>query len=266
MYGPSLIRRVGSGEDCVDEDSYRLYACPFDGTELKLPVRFRCEDYKACPNCSMRWAYLEGRRASWRMSHVGALLKRRRRWRRDWAPRHMTLSLRQWQLRRPMTLSGVFRAAWAVMKKIGVYAGLMMYHPERHGARRCSEEVTWNLGPHVHFVGWGPLKREPLAAARKAGWFVMDIRDVEHGEDMYKLVGYLGSHAGYEPRKHSVRWFGWASYNKCRGVPALPRATAEDLRPACPVCDRLMLLVIEVDWTGRQGMDVPLTLGGRTQW
>ena len=191
------------------------------------------------------------------MFYVGRLLKRRRRWKRQWLPRHVTVSLDQWQMRQPRTLTEAFRASWKLLKGLGVYAGLQMYHPSRHGDERGPHgEMHWVPGPHVHAVCWGPMKAKPLEAARAAGWVVKTIRAVKHGEDMRQLIGYLGTHAGYEATKHSVRWFGWASYAKCRGVPPLPAATLEELAPCCPVCGDLMLLVMEVDWTGRVGEGV----------
>ncbi len=255
--GPSLVRRVGHGKPCDKDDSFRLYVCARDSTTLEIPVRYRCDEYKACPKCSLRWAYLEGRKAAWRMFHVGRLLRRRRRWTKVWLPRHVTLSLDQWQFRQPRNLQEAFTAAWRLLKGLGVYAGLQMYHPARNGEERGPQgQVYWIPGPHVHVICWGPMEAEPLEAARAAGWVVKTIREVKHGEDMRQLIGYLGTHAGYEPRKHSVRWYGWASYARCRGVPRLPAATREELAPCCPVCGDVMLLVMEVDWTGRLGEGV----------
>ena len=103
----------------------------------------------------------------------------------------MTLSLNTWQLRQPLTIGEAMSAAWKTLKEMGVYAAVSVYHPHRHRRERTrSMELTWAVGPHVHVVCWGPLKAKPLDDARKAGWFVKSIREVKHGEDLRRLVGY----------------------------------------------------------------------------
>lgn len=105
-----------------------------------------------------------------------------------------------------------------------------MVHPWRKlkdGAGRTVQPVVWLPGPHVHALVWGRVDERK----RPAGAYVRALRSMQ--ETVVGTLAYLLDHAGVVIRKHALRWWGVASYNKCPGV---PKYSKDKVTPLCPLC------------------------------
>ncbi len=241
------VQRVGSGMDCEEEGGFTSWVCPRDDTVVHVPLT--CSEARLCPSCSKRWAFREAKKAAYRLGHV-----RKRKVYGAVEPRHVVVSFAEGQ-GEELSLDDydeLFVRAWAVLKKMGSRGGVGLVHPWRHQPDSIGGEtvrsVMWVPGPHCHFLVWGwlDLSKQP------GGAFVRVI----HAEQktIVGTLGYLLDHAGVVVRKHALRYYGVACYNKCPGVPPAPR---EIVVPLCPMCHGKMRKLDVLDATAWPAQGVP---------
>lgn len=223
----ATVERVGSGSPCLEEDGFIVWYCPGDDTQVRTPVT--CGEARLCPTCSKRWSYRAARKAAWRLEHVG---KRKVRLSPEGvrlSPRHVVVSyISAIDPLTPEGMSAHMRHAWATLKRMGATGGVGVYHPWRHSPGEGAPAATvWRLGVHSHWLVWGFLDTEK----RPEYMFVRVLRG--HQDTIVGTLAYLFDHAGVAKGSPVCRYYGIASYAKCKGVPAAP---VPDPVPLCPEC------------------------------
>ena len=122
------------------------------------------------------------------------------------APIHVIISV-------PVSLYGVDakdlrRMAYKHLKRVGCYAGLLVFHPSR---RKISKN---GYSPHFHSLGYGWIHGGKVADLYKSeGWI---IKNLGIRKDIGRVVNYLASHAGVKQGFNSISWYGELGYNKLK--------------------------------------------------
>ncbi len=246
-----VMYRAGSRSQCQDgPERYVTFICPADGT--RVHKRFRCEAARGCPRCVYQWANGEGKKAAWRLKKLR--LKRGFRL----PPRHVIVSF-HWGFGGddPLGVDSydrMFRKAAEVLRSLGALGGCLVAHGWRHQPKGAHQLLSyWSWGPHVHAMYWGKLE------GRVPPGIIVKVKRREQ-TTISGTLGYLLNHCAVIDKKHSLRWYGVATY---RGTPGLETAPREPLRPFCPMCGREMEREL-LDTTGGYGRPeaVPWDPGG----
>lgn len=217
-YPYSGCGKYRSSEGCLDLEAHSQMH--FDGEDHVGQVyikRIHQSCYRAsCPTCFEDWISREADRAAYRLLAAakgrGKII-------------HVTVSVPQSDYLLGIT-EGKFtelrKKAYRIIKKCGVWGGLLIYHPFRQ------DDLTlgWYYSPHFHILGYGWI-HGVKAEYESSGWIV---KNIGVREDPFTVVRYQLSHCGNHPSYHSVTWFGGLAYNKLR-IPPMP-----EVKHVCPLC------------------------------
>ena len=234
---------VGSGEAHLGCGSFFTVGClnveehlgmNLDGQNMEgkaylLRVRNSC-DRPICPVCWESWATREVAKARKRLDAY--VLKGR-----SLKVIHVTVSVPYADY--GLSLIELRRKAYKALKNVHVLGGMLIYH-----SKRKSDAGIWFFSPHFHVLGYGWL-----TDVRKnylySGYVVKNIgiRKTVEGTIWYQL-----SHAGIDPKHHSVTWFGVLSYGKLKVL----KDEKEDR--VCPLCGGALTKLF---WIGEGDFPLP---------
>jgi len=160
----------------------------------------------SCPTCYKSWVGREAGRIEFRLSYYAG------KWRKSI---HVSAnpSPELWGLPFEKLRSLAYRA----LKKVGIVGGSMIYHTFRQ-----DESKKWFFSPHFHVIGYGYHTGKYYE-----GWVIRN-----HGvrKSVFSTATYQLSHAGVNPKYHTVTWFGELSYQKLEAPPLVEE------KPRCPLC------------------------------
>lgn len=199
-----------------------------------------------CPVCYEKWAGKEAHRIEYRLGQ----------WRSSGRVIHVVVSVpfENWY----KDLGELRSQAYKYAKKVGVFGGSCIIHPERERCVYCGEykdiqtkrcvkcgckDFSWVFSPHFHLLGYGWIHGHKVSELyKKTGWVIknLGVRDSVSATALYQL-----SHCGTHPTKHSITWFGALSYNKLKLIPEVRE------KKTCPLCKAEL---VKLFWVGEGNM------------
>ena len=231
----SFGRKDGPYKGCLRVD---LHGNPrLDGKSYKGKIYVKAYARncyrRECPIDYEAWAAREGFRATRRLKHwTGGRRK----------AIHVVVSPSREDI---LKLSyGALRAkAYKILRSVGVFGGLCVVHPFRHG----KGTKAWEISPHFHIVGYGWVSHVG-DMHQETGWVVKNLRV---RKSVPSTIAYQLSHAGVKEQLHTITWFGNLSYNKLKIIKE--REEYEDL---CPLCGEVLERIVHA------GKDPPMEIKG----
>ncbi len=242
--------RSGEGEKGPTCGNPFTYICPGCGHLQTVAQR---DMKRVCPNCVDAWAWKEASRA-WDRLRAGALY-----YSIHWKARHVSVSFDHQKTPRTVEeLADQRHEVYRVLKAMGFYGGIAVFHPWRKHCLGCGEPFEargcatckpspgfeWVESPHYHVVGYGAINAED----RPEGVVVVTIPPGKR-RSWTATIKYVLDHCGAPEGRHSITWFGAWSYNK------IPRRKIErflvcpykrKVPTQCPKCGREMVPLIQL--------------------
>jgi hypothetical protein len=235
---------------CLDVEAHRQAKLDADvvGKVYVKVIKRSCARAE-CPICHESWAGKEANKIEYRLGH----------WKGKGRAIHLVVSP-------PKIFWGNYKKirsrAYKEALKVGFWGGSVIFHPFREACYICgsnkdeftktcvkcgSSQFGWYFSPHFHMIGFGWIKGERVAESfRASGWLVRNVgvRDSVSATAFYQL-----SHAGINPKYHTITWFGRFAYNKLK-VP--PKPISE--KAVCPLCQGELY---QIFWRGEGLKTVP---------
>lgn len=214
-------RLPGSGEKCsVDCGKWMTKGCLNVEAHPKNQVyvkHFKKSHYdSSCPSCWRTWLVREANRMTQRIEKFVEISKK--------PAKHIMISP-------PLslhytTLSSLRKIAYARLKEVGCYGGVMIFHAYRQNKTTTGD---WYFSPHFHVVGFGWIRGYHVSNMyQREGWVV---KNIGIRKSVFGLCHYQLSHATIVKGRHAVTLFGSLSYRNVQ-------LKAEDVsqKSICPYC------------------------------
>jgi hypothetical protein len=188
-----------------------------------------------CPVDFETWASKEAHRATRRLEAFQKTVRGGRS-----SPIHVIVSPSQGDID-TLDYKALRERAYKVMKRIGVFAGIVLIHPFRRNRGRKGN--SWYLSPHFHVLGFGWVSHVG-ESYQETGYIV---KNLGVRQSVYATLQYQLSHAGVymkaegeKGKKATITWFGSLSYNQFH-------YEDEPTKQVCPICEQSLHVV---EWQG----------------
>ena len=242
---------IGVYKGCLNVPGHsqvKLGGVDTSGKAFMKPVRRDCGRFE-CPVCYETWVAKSAKRIEHRFTEYADM--RKKAWKGfKLYPKHVTISLPQDMSQNELqSRMPYYRArAYALLKRVGVHGGALMYHPYRWrcwecganrkmGRRECPKcgGVSFNqyYSPHFHVIGVGFVEgRKVKKVFVETGWVIKNINGSERS--VFRTAQYQLSHCARRKGGRAFTWFGTLSYLKFKAK------KYQALGEPCPICGQYM--------------------------
>jgi hypothetical protein len=242
--GKTLVR------GCLNRDHHPNTLDGFEGGGVVVELYKRSCMRRECPTCYESWAGKEAGKVEYRLKEFKTKNFRK--------PIHLSVSIPIKDYNLPFI--DVRKLAYKLLRKAGLFGGCSVFHPFRRYCLECGHKPInshlkicpncknnrfgWYFSPHFHILGYGWIRgtKEIYEATE---WV---IKNLGIRKSLFGTIHYQLSHVGFNPKYHSVTWFGALSYAKLKVRPYKPE------KHLCPIC-KAEFVKLDFDIFG--GLDPP---------